>query len=176
VVSREYFETVGAGLREGRFFDATDRYSDSPAAVVNESFAQRHYAGRSPLGQRFQFGELNPKGYWYTVVGVVKEIHDGGVVDEARPTIYRVHEQSDQTNDQPSGIVVRTAVEPASIVSAVRQAIRSTDDDQPVARVQTIQDIVDRQLSTPSQSTALLGAFALFALWLASIGLYGVIS
>jgi len=90
--------------------------------------------------------------------------------------VYRVHEQADQTGDQPSGIVVRTSVEPASIVPAVRQAIWSVDRNQPIARVQTIEDIVDRQLSTPSQSAALLCAFAVLALLLASLGLYGVLS
>ena len=76
----------------------------------------------------------------------------------------------------PSGIVVRTAVEPASIVSAVRQAIWSVDKNQPLARIRTMEDIVDRQLSTPTQSTALLSAFAVLALLLASIGIYGVLS
>ena len=116
------------------------------------------------------------KGYWYTIVGVVKEIRDRGVAEELKPAVYRLHEQADQSGDQPSGIVVRTAVEPASIVSAVRQAIWSVDKNQPVARVQTIEEIVDRQLSAPSQNTALLGAFALLALLLASLGLYGVLS
>jgi putative ABC transport system permease protein len=72
--------------------------------------------------------------------------------------------------------VVRTAVEPASIIPAVRQAIWSVDRNQPIARVQTIQDIVSRQLSVPSQNTALSSVFALLALLLASIGLYGVLS
>ena len=120
--------------------------------------------------------DLGEKGYWYTIVGVVKEIRERGVAEELRPAIYRVHEQADQTGDQPSGIVVRTAVEPASIVPAVRQAIWSVDKNQPIARVQTIEDIVARQLSAPSQNTALLGAFALLALLLASLGLYGVLS
>lgn len=176
VVTRDYFATVGARLREGRFFDVSDRTSNTPAAIVNESFANRHFPGRSPLGRKLQFGEIGDGGYWYTIVGVVREIRDRGVAEEAEPTIYRVHEQADQSNDQPSGIVVRTAVEPGSIVSAVRQAIWSIDKNQPVARVQTVEEIVDRQLSTPSQSTALLSAFALFALLLASVGLYGVLS
>ena len=176
VVTGSYFATVGARLREGRFFDSSDRYSDAPAAVINESFADRHFPGRSPLGARFQFGVFDPKAYWYTVVGVVKEIRDRGVAEELRPTVYRVHEQADQSWDQPSGIVIRTTVEPASIVSAVRHAIWSVDKNQPVARVQTIEDIVSRQLSVPSQNTALLSAFALLALVLASLGLYGVLS
>ena len=176
VVTRDYFATVGARLREGRFFDTSDRRSQSPAAVVNESFADRNFPGRSPLGARFQFGRWGDKGYWYTIVGVVKEIRDRGVAEELRPAVYRLHDQADQSNDQPSGIVVRTAVEPTSIVAAVRQAIGSVDRNQPVARVQTVEQIVARQLSAPSQNTALLSAFALLALVLASLGLYGVLS
>jgi putative ABC transport system permease protein len=176
VVSQGYFTTVGARLREGRFFEASDRKSDSPAVVVNESFANRHYPGRSPLGERLKFERLNEKGYWYTIIGVIKEIRERGIAEDPRPAIYRVHEQADQTNDLPSGIVVRTAVEPASTISAVRQAIWSVDKNQPLARIRTMEDIVDRQLSTSTQSTALLGAFAVLALLLASIGIYGVLS
>jgi len=176
VVSRDYFLTVGARLGEGRFFDSSDRRSQSPAALVNESFVNRNFPGRSPLGARFKFGSTGERGYWYTIVGVVKEIRDRGVAEELQPAVYRLHEQADQSVDKPSGIVVRTAVEPASIISAVRQAIWSVDTNQPVARVQTIEDIVARQLSAPSQNSALLSAFALLALLLASLGLYGVLS
>jgi putative ABC transport system permease protein len=175
-VSRDYLRTIGARLVEGRFFDISDQKSDSPVAIVNELFAKRHFPGNSPLGKRFKYGDLGDKGYWYTVVGVVKQIREAGVLDDEKPVIYRVLEQCDQIGAGASAIVVRTAVEPTSITSAVRQAIWSLDRNQPLARIQTIEDIVDRQLSTPSQSSALLGAFALFALLLASIGLYGVLS
>jgi predicted permease len=176
VVTRDYFSAVGARLREGRFFDISDRRSESPSTIVNESFADRHFPGRSPLGARFKFGNLGPRGYWYTIVGVVKEIRDRGVAEELKPAVYRVHEQADQSVDQPSGIVIRTSVEPASIVAAVRHAIWSVDKNQPVTHVQTVDDIVARQLSAPSENTALLSAFALLALLLASLGLYGVLS
>src|SRR5262249_35111555 len=177
VVSRDYFPTIGARLREGRFFEISDRRSESPVAIVNETFADRNFPGRSPLAAQLKFGQLNDKGYWYTIVGVVKEIRDRGVTEELKPTIYRLHEQADQgIVDRPSGVVVRTAVEPASIVSAVRQAIWSVDKNQPIWRVQTLEESVDRQLATPAQSTTLLSAFALLALLLASLGLYGVLS
>jgi hypothetical protein len=96
-------------------------------AIINESVADRHLQGRSPLGAQFQFGRWGSKVYWYTIVGVVKEIRDRGVAEELQPTVYRVHEQADQSGDQPSGIVVRTAVEPASIVAAqvVQDALAS---------------------------------------------------
>lgn len=175
-VSRDYLGTVGANLREGRFFAMSDRKSDSPVAIVNEPFVNRHFAGQPVLGRKFQFGEFGEKGYWYTIVGVVKQIRETGLFDEGRAAIYRVQEQCDQISDLNVGIVVRTAVEPKSIISAVRQAIWSVDHNQPVARIRTIEEMVDRQLSTSTQSTALLGVFALLALLLASIGLYGVLS
>ncbi len=179
IVSRDYFSVIGAQVREGRSFDPSDRRSSAPVAIVNESFARRNFAGRSALGGRFQFGEIDDKGYWYTIVGVVKEIRERRVGNNLGPAVYLLHEQTDQWSTkgaQPSAIVVRTAVEPASLVSEIRQAIWAVDKNQPIAHVQTIQEIFDRQISTPSQSTVLLGAFALLALLLASIGLYGVIS
>src|SRR5207244_1872108 len=145
-VSRGYFVTVGANLREGRFFSTADQISHSPVAVINEPFANRHFRGRSPLGQRFKFGETREKGYWYTIVGVVKQIRESGVLEEAKPAVYRLHEHCDQIGSLELGLVVRTAVEPASIVSAVRHAIASIDKNQPVARIQTMEQIVDRQL------------------------------
>ena len=176
VVTRDYFPTVGARLREGRFFDISDRHSDSPAAIVNESFADLNFPGRSPLGARFKFESLGEQGYSYTIVGVVKEMRERGVAEELKPAIYRLHEQADQTGNKPSGIVIRTSVKPASMVAAIRQAIWSIDKNQPITRIQTVEDIVARQLSAPSQNTALLSAFALLALLLASLGLYGVLS
>ena len=98
------------------------------------------------------------------------------MLEEAKAAVYRVREQCDQIDNLNAGIVVRTAVEPASIVPAVRHAIWSLDKNQPLARIQTMQEIVDRELSTPSQSTTLLSAFALLALLLASLGIYGVLS
>jgi predicted permease len=175
-VSRDYLATVGAGLHEGRFFSATDQSSKLPLAIVNEPFAARHFQGRSALGQRFKFGNTGDKGYWYTIVGVVKPIRESGALAEMKPTVYRLHEHCDQIGSLMNGIVVRTAVEPESIIAAVRRAIWSLDENQPLARIRTMEDIVARELSTPSQSTALLTAFALLALLLASLGIYGVLS
>src|SRR4030095_1714447 len=87
VVTRDYCSTVGARLREGRFFDISDRPSESPAAIVNESFANRNFPGRSPLGAQLKFGHLGEQGYSYTIVGVVKEIRERGVAEELKPAI-----------------------------------------------------------------------------------------
>jgi predicted permease len=175
-ISRDYFATVGATVHEGRSFSAPDQMSKLPLAIVNEPFAARHFQGQSAIGRRFKFGNTGEKGYWYTIVGVVKPIRETGVLDDMRPAVYRLHEHCDQIGSLQLGLVVRTAVEPASVVSAVRQAIWSLDKDQPLARIRTMEQMIDRQLSTPSQSTALLSAFAVLALLLASLGIYGVLS
>jgi putative ABC transport system permease protein len=176
-VTRDYFPTIGARLREGRFFEISDRRSESKMVIVNETFANRNFPDRSAIGARFKFGQHNEKGYWYEIAGVVKEVREVGMAEALRPAVYCLHEQgNDQLMISPSGIVVRTVVEPASIVSAVRQAIWSIDKNQPLWRVQTLEQMVDRQLSTSSQSAALLSVFALLALFLASLGLYGVLS
>ena len=175
-VTRDYFATAGATLLDGRFFSAADQASTVRLAIVNEPFATRHFRGRSPLGQRFKYGRTGEQGYWYTIVGVVKSIREAGVLEEMKATIYRLNEHCDQIGTLDTGILVRTAVAPSSVIAAVRQAIWSLDKGQAIARVRTMEDIVDRQLSTPTQSTALFGSFAVLALLLSSVGLYGVLS
>jgi len=176
-VTRDYFPTIGARLREGRFFAISDRRSDAQMVIVNETFANRNFPGRPAIGARFKFGNTGDKGYWYEIIGVVKEIREVGMAEELRPAVYSLHEQgNNQLMIPPAKIVVRTAIEPKSIIVAVRQAIWSVDKNQPTWRVRTLEELVDRQLTTPSQSTELLGAFALLALLLASLGLYGVLS
>jgi predicted permease len=176
VVSRGYFPTIGAGLVEGRFFDVTDRRSNAPAAIVNETFARRHFAGRSALGSRFKYGQFDDKGYWYTIIGVVKEVRETAIAEETRPTVYRVMDQADQVGSPTSTMVVRTTGDPASLVPAIRQAIWSVDPNQPIWRFETLDELVDRQFAIARQSTALMSAFALLALLLAALGLYGVLS
>lgn len=163
-------------MRQGRFFGTSDQRSDLPLAIVNETFANRSFPGRSAIGERFQYGRLNEKGYWYTIVGVVTNVREVGMDEELRPVVYRLIEHADQTGAEPSGVVVRTSVEPGSIVPAIRQAIWSLDKNQPVARVQTVEQIVARQLAPSSRSSGLMSAFGLLALSLASLGLYGVLA
>jgi predicted permease len=177
LVTRDYFPTIGARLREGRFFKLSDRRSDVQVAIVNDTFANRNFAGRSAIGALFKFGNTGDKGYWYRIVGVVKEIHEVGMGEAARPAVYLLHGQgNNQLMIPPSEITVRTAVKPASIVSAIRKAVWSIDKNEPIWRVQTFQDLFAHQLATPTESTALMGTFALLALLLASVGLYGVLS
>ena len=103
-------------------------------------------------------------------------MRETSISEEPRPTVYRVIDQADQVGTQTSTMVVRTTVDPASIAPAIRQAIWSVDPNQPVWRFDTLDELADRQFSTARQSTALMSAFALLALLLASLGLYGVLA
>ena len=180
VVTRDYFATVGATLREGRFFDFSDRSKKGPSAelsaIVNEAFVDRNFPNRSALGARLQFSNLGPGADWYNVVGVVKDIHERGIAAELKAAVYVLNEQAGNNFTPPSGLIIRTSVKPESIVPAVRDAIWSVDKNEPIARIQTLDAIIARQLAEPLQDTALLGAFAALALAVAAIGLYGVLS
>ena len=105
VVTRDYLTTIGARLREGRFFEASDRRSDSRVAIVNETFASRNFPDRSPIGARLKFGELTETGHWYTIVGVLRDVREGGIEDEQRLAVYRLHEQADQVLREPRNFV-----------------------------------------------------------------------
>jgi putative ABC transport system permease protein len=180
LVTRDYFTTIGAQLREGRFFGPSDRAVKGPnaeaVAIVNETFVERSLPGRSALGVRMRFSDLDEGSNWYTIVGVVKEIRERGLAAELKPAIYVLHEQAARNFTAPSGLIIRTSVDPASMVTAVRAAIRSVDREQPIARVRTMEAIVANELAEPSKDTTLFGAFAGLALALACIGLYGVLS
>ena len=145
-------------------------------AIVNETFADRSFPGHTALGVRFKFSDLDADADWYTIVGVVKEIRERGVAAELKPAVYVLHEQAAKSFTPPSGLIIRTSVEPESIVTAVREAIRSVDKNEPIARIRTMDAIVASELSEPSKATALFAAFAALALTLACIGLYGVLS
>jgi len=176
VVTADYFQTAGARVREGRLFNAADRAGVAPAAIVNELFADRHFRGQSALGKRFQMGRWGPEFHWYSIVGVIREIRERGIDVDLKPAVYLVHPQAAQAWPVPSALVIRTAVEPHSIASSVRQAIWSIDKDQPVARVRSMEEVIDTALAAPRQSSQILGGFAVLALLLACLGVYGVLS
>jgi len=171
VVAPNYFATMGIPIVNGREFTERDDRRAPEVAVINEAAARKFFPGENPIGRRFGH---RPEGSGnIEIVGVLRDVRYNNLRELPPPTLYIPYLQS---NPEDMVFSVRTAVDPASIISPVRQAIWSTDRNQPVARIQTMEEIVDRQLSTSSQSTALLSAFALLALLLASIGLDRVLS
>jgi putative ABC transport system permease protein len=175
VVTPGFLPAVGARVREGRLFADADRAGAQPVAIVNETFADRHWRGMSAVGRRIAIDNTNqPR--WLTVAGVVKEIRERGVNIDTKPAVYMPLAQSEGYWPVPVALAVRTTVEPASIAGAVRQAVWSVDRDQPLTQMRTMEQVVDEQLSREQQQSTLLGAFAALALVLAATGIYGVIS
>jgi putative ABC transport system permease protein len=171
-VSPAYFRAMGIPLRRGRTFEETDEREDArPVAVINESMARRFWPGENPLGKRFSWDRNPPR--WIEVVGVVADVRQQGLERAALPESYLVYARE----PRPAQVlVVRTALDPQRLQPALLDQLRQMDKDLPALATLTMQQILDEQSSARRFQTALFGTFAVLALLLASIGIYGVFS
>jgi predicted permease len=168
VVSDGYFEALGIPLKSGREFTESDRASSEPVVVVNETLAHTLWPGQDPNGQMMtQDGGRR-------VVGVVADVHHGGPERSGGSEMYLPMRQ---TTDYPEmELVVRTALPPDSLAAGIRTALRPIDPNLPVSTFQTLQDLVNKAVSPRRFLVMLLAGFAGFALLLASLGIYALIS
>jgi putative ABC transport system permease protein len=174
-VSPEYFRAVNVPVMKGRAFETRDNDSAPRVVLVNQSLARRDFSGEEPVGKRINFGGTTPDGQpvWFEIVGVVADMRSLELNTEPVPEIYTSYLQ-----DPFAGMsyVVRTAVEPESLVPAVRETVREIDKAQPVAEFKEMEQIVSEVAAQPRFNTLLLGLFAAVALLLAAAGIYGVMS
>ena len=178
-VSAGYLETLGVPLVSGRFIDARDTRDAPPVAVINEAMVRLHWPDEDPIGKRFSFG-LGDIDTLFTVVGVAGDMRQDGLDAPAYPEVYA---SIDQVGDDgefslmwPGQLVVRTSGDPLALGPAVRQAVWDIDADQPVATVRALSEVLDAELAGRSTQLALIGSFAVLALVLAAVGLYGTLS
>jgi putative ABC transport system permease protein len=180
VITPGFFSAGGARRREGRFFTEDDRSATLQVAIINETFADKHWPGQSALGKRFctrcGSGSDELPAIWMTVVGVVKEIRERGIDVPLKMAMYTPLAQSANYWPTPDDLVVRTSVLPESVTNAVRQAIWSLDKDQPVERIRRMTAVAEEELAPRRQQMIVLVTFAAVALLLASLGIYGVLS
>jgi putative ABC transport system permease protein len=170
-ITAGYFETIGIPVERGRGFHPTDDEDHPLVVIVNESMARTFWKQQDPVGQRLRFGE--PK--WRTVVGVVGDVHHKGLGTQPEPEMYIPYGQIPNVEARPT-IILRTSMEPTQLTGALRNAVSEVDANVPLDHIETMKQIVSVSVGQSRFRTAVLLIFALLALFVASIGLYGVMS
>ena len=169
-VSPGYFSAMGVPLVKGRLFDERDVKDAQQTVIVNENLANRFWPNQDPIGKRLERGDSEP---WRTVVGVVRDSKEFSADKEPPLSIYHPHEQF------PIGtmfLVVRSANEVSTLNSEITKQIRGLDPEVPAYEIKTMEQRLSDYLTRRRFSTFLLGVFALVALVLAVIGIYGVMA
>jgi predicted permease len=172
--SAGYFETLDVPLASGRFFDERDTRDAPRTVIINETMARTHWPDEDPLGRRFSLGSAD--GGPMTVVGVVADVRETGLDVPSSPAVYLPIEQARSPFMWPRQLVVHTGGDPLALAPAVRGAIWAVAPDQPVSTLRAMSEVLDAELANRDTQLALIGSFALIALVLAAVGLYGVLS
>jgi predicted permease len=172
IATTDYFSAMGVPLKEGRFFQASDIMTSQPVVLVDEKMAKFFWPRESPLGKRVKRGGPNSRDQWRTVVGVVGSVKQYGLEIDGRMVTYFPHRQ------QPGGgyVVTRTAGDPAAASTEVIKAIRTVDSRVAVFDVATMEQRLFKSLARQRFAMIMLTAFAGFAVLLATVGIYGVMS
>ncbi len=175
VVSPGYFSTMRTPVLRGRDFNNGDVAGAPEVAIISEGMAKRYWPDRDPIGQRITYDDpKDPAAKWGTIVGVVADVHHAGLAEEGRAELYRPFAQDAWSFLY---LVVRTnGQDPMKLVSAVRAQIASIDPEQPISDISTLDQLVESSVARPRLTTRLLGSFAVLALLLAAIGIYGLIA
>jgi putative ABC transport system permease protein len=167
-ITPDYLRALGVPLRSGRFFNAGDGAAASPVVLINDSLARAHFPGEDALGRR-----INVEGVSRIIVGVVGDAKYLGLHEPAGAQIFVPFAQSPFPGMY---LVVRTSVDPVSLISAVRGAALEADPGHGPTNFLTMEDFISQSVSTPRFLTFLIGAFGATALLLAAVGVYGVIA
>ena len=177
-VTPEYFKVLQASLVRGRYFTEDDDTGKQPVAIVDESAARTYWPDRDPIGRRLSIrsirGAANPP--WCTVVGVIKDIKSDGLDQSGAPHIYRPIYQFPGPRSLSLSVTVRTSLPATSLEPLIRREIQAVDPDLPVFNVRTMNEVIDGSLASRRFSAELVGVFAVVALLLASVGIYGLLA
>jgi putative ABC transport system permease protein len=171
IISPEYFSVMRTPLARGRVFSEQDNISAAPVAIINESLARRYFAGEDPIGRRIDFN-WDTKGT-QEIVGIVRDIKQYGLDLPTEPTVYVPYSQRP---DIGMTVVVRSSLDPASLVGTMRRQLFTLDKEQPLAQVRTMQQVVAESTAQRRLMVVVSALFGALALLLAALGLYGVMA
>ncbi len=169
LIAGPFFETAGVPLLRGREFSDRDSRGAPPVAIVNETMARTYWPGADPIGKRFRFTTSEP---WLTVVGVAGDMRRQGIDRPVAPQVFRPHRQS---SDNMLDVIVRTSSEPEAIAAIVRTEIQAVDKTVAKFKIDTVTHELAEDTSERRFDTFLVGSFALAALLLSAIGVYGLL-
>jgi predicted permease len=174
MISPGYLVTVGTPILRGRDIQESDSADSMPVAVISASMATKFWPGEDPLGKQVGPGSTKyPAG---TIVGIAADVKHLSLSEESIPEMYVPYTQKVWPSLLTMDVAVRTTMDPASVMTAVREAVRSVDADLPLAKAASLQSLVDDSMANPRFLMLLLASFGGLALLLASVGMYGVIS
>ncbi len=177
-VSDQYLATLRIPIKRGRGFTARDDATAPPVVLVNETFAQKYFPNENPVGKRVLlnrpvFAKSAFEDTIYPeIVGVIGDVKGAELGAPVPPYIYSPHAQNPWITI--GWIVIRTAIDPATLTSAVRRELTQMDKDQPIAQLGSMQQMFETRFAEPGFQTIVMGSFALLALILAVVGIYGV--
>jgi len=171
-VTPDYFRTMGIPLLAGRFFDAHDGPTDL-VIIVNETLARTYFHGGSAVGHRLKFANPDDTDPWNTIVGVVADEKQDGLDKDTRPEAYSSLAASSQN---PLTFVLRSNLSDDAAVAAARQTVRGFDPQVAITDVAPLSDVVAASIGSERFRAALIGAFAGVAMFLAALGIYGVLA
>ena len=168
-----YFETMKTPLIRGRFFTEQDTPESPKVAIIDENMASTYWPGVDPVGKRLKWGRVESDSPWLTVVGVVARVKQYALDTDSRVAFYTPHQQS------PYGgmyVVVRTATDPLSVAAAISREARAMDPNVPIYDVKSMEQRLTESLARRRFAMLALGVFAVVAMILAAVGIYGVMS
>jgi putative ABC transport system permease protein len=173
-VTPNYFRTLGVPLFKGRCFNDSDTKDSAPVVLINETLARKFFAGEDPIGKALKEGGAErPDNVWMTIVGVVGDIKYQGLDAKPEPQYYMPLAQNEWRG---MFLVVRASSAPAAVVPAIKEAVRSLDQDLAVANVSTMDALINESVGRPRFRSFLFGVFAIVAVVLAAVGIYGVMA
>jgi putative ABC transport system permease protein len=176
-----YFEALGIGLKRGRFFTDDDGRAPAQVVIISEMLARRLWPDQDPIGRQIKWGIDVPQNTspWMTIVGVVGDVNQSALGTEVVPQTYEPMEQEADVAVnffRRVNVIVRTPADPASLLPSVRAAIQRLDPQLPLSDAMTAADVVRESVKPQRFSMTVVGLFALVALGLAAIGIYGVLA